>query len=215
MKEHPILFSGPMVKAILDGRKTQTRRVIKPQPPHWKWNHDQWDERCINVSLNDDNDGYYVICSYGKAGDHLWVRETWDFRDLYPSFDKYLISYGADGEQREVKGVSAWNPIVYNYPRWRPSIHMPRWASRLTLEIVNIRVEHVQEIKTEDVRAEGIVQTQDGYWLAPLAGVPDFPWEWAQPAYASLWNDINDKRGYGWDINPWVWVIEFKMVGEP
>ncbi len=89
---------------------------------------------------------------------------------------------------------------------------MPRWASRITLEIVNVRVERVWEITTEDVLAEGIKQTKDGFYLAPLTGVVDFPWGNAVPAFASLWNEINDKRGYGWDVNPWVWVIEFKRL---
>lgn len=90
---------------------------------------------------------------------------------------------------------------------------MPRWASRITLEIVSVHVEQLQEITIEDVLAEGIRQTDpDGFYLAPLDGVSDFPWTQAVPAFASLWNSINAVRGYGWDANPWVWVIEFKKL---
>ncbi len=90
---------------------------------------------------------------------------------------------------------------------------MPRWASRIQLEILNVRVERLNDITQKDVLAEGIKQTkEDSYWLAPLAGVPDFPWGDARMAYASLWNSINDNSGFGWDVNPFVWVIEFKKA---
>lgn len=204
--DHPILFSGPMVRAILEGRKTQTRRVIKPQPPHWTWNDHSFDDRCINVAMVDDRDGYYVISRYGKPGNRLWVRET--FRELID----LGAPLGSSGNYYEYKAddLPNYNPDV----KWKPSIHMPRKASRITLEIVSVRVELLQAITPEDVRAEGIKESGEGYWLAPLAGTPDYPWGHAQEAYAALWNSINDDRGFGWDSNPWVWVVEFKQVNK-
>lgn len=213
--EHPILFSGPMVQAILDGRKTQTRRVIKPQPPHWTWNDYSFDDRCINVAMVDDRDGYYVISPYGKPGDRLWVRETWCPVDDREFGGEKWIDYRAT-PRYESSHPAGWEnaPDDEGALKWKPSIFMPRWASRITLEIVSVRVELLQSITPEDVRAEGIKESGEGYWLGPLAGVPDYPWGHAHEAYAALWNSINADRGYGWDSNPWVWVIEFKQYNK-
>jgi len=192
MKERQILFSGPMVRAILEGHKTQTRRAIKPQPTR---------ENVDTVT--------YMYCHYGVPGDRLWVRETWAHDE--PNCDDIHcgnpdhIWYRAN----ETKIVA---DSFAGKARWHPSIHMERWASRINLEIVKVRVERLQDITKEDISAEGIKRTAGGEWLAPLAGVPDYPWGYAHEAYAALWNDINDKRGYGWDVNPWVWVIEFRRI---
>lgn len=212
MNEKPILFSGSMVRAILNDYKCQTRRVIKPQPPHWRWNHYSWDERCINVASDDDKDGYYVICPYGKPGDRLWVRETWAHDDVYckdircGNIDH--IWWKANEEQFGTANSFAGNA------RWHPSIHMPRWASRITLEIVKIRVEKLQDIakdeNVEDIFEEGL--PKHAYYEFADNEPTDINVEEALEDFQDLWNSINAQRGYGWDHNPWVWVIEFKEV---
>lgn len=204
MKERPILFSSEMVRAILEGRKTQTRRAMKRQPEckgallktpggemHHIWPHQAEDGRMVD---------YFCKCPYGLPGDRLWVRETWDF--VVWDSASVLVLYGADGGQsRPLCYPKGWNPMMYNYERWRPSIYMPRWASRIELEITNIRVERVKEISNADARAEGV-----GWWQ-PVGGEKDYRLE-----YSMLWNRINAKRGYGWASNPWVWVIEFRVI---
>lgn len=180
--EHPILFSTAMVKAILEGRKTQTRRVIKPQP-----------QRVFNGILQEyrtsnrlDN-WFDITCRYGEAGDTLWVRETWQYvGEVTPVFREVI--YKAD-----------------DYPDcetpWSPSIHMPRWASRITLEVLEVRAEHLQAITPEDVLCEGVGNPKR---YDPSSVIEDFIF---------LWDSINAKRGYDWNSNPWVWVVEFRVVG--
>ena len=185
MKEHPILFSGEMVKAILEGRKTQTRRVIKHIPAMGK--PDDWCGKIKNPSFRQLFGDYARFCPYGEPGDRLWVRETWaDLRsyinETYPN--QAPVAYKADDTY-----------LVGE--KWKPSIFMPRWASRITLEVVKVRVERVQEISVVDAIAEGI---------HPVYGAQSIM------CYAQLWDSINAKRGYPWDSNPWVWVIEFKRV---
>jgi hypothetical protein len=193
VKERPILFSGPMVHAILDGRKTQTRRAIKPQPDHW----------CIMVgrtlrggelhipTYNTEYPERIIPCPYGQPGDRLWVRETW--------FESNgAVHHKAGYSQVDLDGKSDFPCTV----KWRPSIHMPRWASRITLEIVEVRVQRVQEISLSDIREEGIEK-----------GLLDVSYDMKQN-FITLWDSINAKRGFGWDKNPWVWAIEFKRIPE-
>ena len=181
--ERPILFSGEMVKAILAGRKTQTRRVVKPQPDGGPWpnaaSHIEW---CDLVADTD----YYVAsghCPYGKVGDRLWVRESW-------------LRIGASADV----WYKADDVFLEGSTPWRPSIHMPRWASRITLEIIGIRVEELRAISEEDAKREGVVA-----WHDTSNGTV------YKPEFRALWDSINDKRGYGWGMNPWVWVIEFEI----
>lgn len=226
-KERPILFNGPMVRAILDGRKTMTRRIVKPQPEQpasaCHSNHvskhaapyldaycsqhkttenprgmsDQWcwwqidDRQCLPT----------FRCPYGQPGDKLWVRETWDFRP-WPTNDcpgAVRIAYGADGHQLDAIAPAGWNPLLYSRERWRPSIHMPRWASRITLEIVSVRVERLQDIDEHAALKEGV----DGW-------VKDTRCETARDGFITLWESINGPGS--WDANPWVWAIEFKRI---
>jgi hypothetical protein len=205
LKERPILFSGAMVRALLDGSKTQTRREVKLQVQHddswvggWKIVH-----KGVTQALSTFNQlggkplgSDAAICPYGQPGDRLWVRET--FCDL----DDGEFEYRADGE---------CDPNVV--PRWTPSIHMPRAASRILLEIVSVRVERLQEISAADCRAEGIAQC-DGIGSAAhminlasrMSGAPSID----LITYATLWEVIN---GFGsWATNPWVWVVEFKRI---
>ena len=205
MKERPILFSGEMVRAILEGRKTQTRRIPNRQPLDWctrfepapfegagkpgKWL--QMTEDAFSIRG-------WCKCAYGQPGDRLWVRETWAHDDMNCK-DVHC------GNIDHVWYRALENPIVADSfagdAHWRPSIFMPRWASWITLEIVNIRVERLQEISESNAEAEGV----DFIPSAPAA--LDH-----RTAFAGLWNKINAKRGYSWESNPWVWAIEFKRV---
>ena len=173
VKERPILFSGEMVRAILDGRKTQTRRVVKPQPPPL---------------------GGFVKNPYGQPGDRLWVRETWALDDKY--------YYRADGAVGDRCG------------KWKPSIHMPRAASRITLEITGVRVERLQEITISDIYAEGAITDEWLEWRDDVSGVgmpAGSRIENERDVWEKLWDSINGKT-YPWKSNPWVWVIEFKRI---
>jgi hypothetical protein len=190
MKERPILFSGEMIRAILEERKTQTRRVL--------WTALK-SARGINLAPN--NPAILNYCQFGKPGDLLWVRETWDF--VVWDEHEIIISYGADGQQsRPIKYPSAWNPTIYNYQRWRPSIFMPRWASRITLKIINMRVEQLWFITEQDILSEGI----DGIQIGQEGC------EKNKGKFIELWDSINTKRGYPWSSNPWVWVIDYEVI---
>lgn len=212
VKERPILFSGAMIQAILEGRKTQTRRIIKLP----SWSTQNWDDFevyennsvetiCASTGCSAD-----ILCPYGKKGDWFWVRETWL---QSPADGSYW--YKADNHE---EGLAK----VYNY-RWKPSIHMPRSASRITLEITGIRVEEVQNISEEDAIAEGAKRFDNLPSIHPYGQDPRWSMEEAPPstdyclnsarlAFANYWNKLNADRGYPWESNPWVWVIEFQKV---
>lgn len=209
--ERPILFSAPMVRAILEGRKTQTRRVIKPQP---------YLDECGNACWKNSNYGQSpsgqphfeilaspipwnktkrVLCPYGKPGDRLWVREAFA---VHPS--QCTTIYRADWA-----GSTALpdGDII----KWKPPIHMPRWASRITLEITDIRVERLQDITEADALSEGIqklpatgrfVVTKGDQYLGLTSGS-------AKNMFQLLWETINGPES--WEQNPFVWVIEFKV----
>jgi hypothetical protein len=219
MKERPILFSAPMVRAVLDGTKTQTRRVVKS--PHvvdldvfsFAPERGEW-EGGICVGGNTAH-GEWICCPYGVPGDRLWVRETWQpvwaTEDRPPhglaSAEGWRIGYVATDGVQEFHDMD--DGLVV---RSRPSIHMPRWASRITLEITSIRVERLQAITEEDARAEGleIVRTDPE---VRYAGQPHNPGEWrsAVRAFEQLWSAINGERA-SWSSNPWVWALSFKRV---
>lgn len=202
--ERPILFSTPMVQAILEDRKLKTRRVIKPHRKAIIEN--MWidkDDGDVVVVYNDNyhiGEKGYIKCPYGKPGDILWVRETWQNICASP----LQFAYKADGE---------FEP----YSPWHPSIHMPRVACRLRLKITDIRVERLQDITEEDARAEGILEfsltasngTTKLYGYRP--DLPEMAYT-AKEAFHDLWDSINKERGFGWDIDPWVWVISFERV---
>lgn len=191
-KERPILFSAQMVRAILDGRKTQTRRVINPQPI---WVADP----SVPFKTTDADPKGIINCPYGKTGDRLWVRETFCYHD-----DLAMYLYKADD---------------VTCCKWKPSIHMPRWASRITLEIVSVRVERLQDISEKDAIAEGISKVPfrpcegwpicDGYMVGKDDGVTGLAAK-ASTAYKKLWESINGPGS--WDLNPWVWVVEFRRI---
>lgn len=227
MKERPILFSTPMVRAIEHGTKTQTRRVITPQWPTCLTTSGYWgcgiaregasyptarhqirsDAFHVHTRLGDGRD-VFIYCPYGKPGDRLWVRETWAVAHADPprilaEQRRDALTYAAEWTEedlaenkrivRAVPGLAA----TYRENRWRPSIHMPRWAARLELEITSVRVERLQDISEEDAQAEG---------------VGSFGWPY-RPTFMSLWDRINGERA-AWASNPWVWVVEFKRIEE-
>jgi hypothetical protein len=178
MKERPILFSAPMVRALLGGSKTQTRRVVKPQPDRGEW---PWPD------MSDaERSAWTTSCPYGQPGDRLWVRET--HMDLGAC---YLYRADAAAEQERA--------IVAPRQPWRPAIHMPRAASRITLEITGVRVERLQDISEADAVAEGVRNS-----LHMPGG------RFANENFAHLWWAINGDGS--WEANPWVWVVEFKRV---
>jgi hypothetical protein len=231
MKELPILLSGPMVRASIDGHKTQTRRAVKW--PRWI-TKDNGEKRCAEI-IN-SNEFRAVVkrgtCDgiigkfgspYGVPGDRLWVRETWtpheeSSGDPWEPY-KAGILYRADGSFVEIKNtneaVEDWLKVWdgSREHKWRPSIYMPRWASRITLEVTGIRIERVHDISERDSRAEGIFETprDPGFESWSTHGMRDY---YATPrrAFKYLWDSINEKRGYGWNSNPFVWVIEFRVI---
>lgn len=206
MKERPILFSSEMVRAILDGRKTMTRRVVKTN--NHSTNLDTYfmdgEPSVLGMQFTD---GTNVKCPYGKVGDRLWVRETWTQRwdDDKSEFDGYL--YAADGAYVvHVDGGQNADGSVRS--PWKSPIHMPREASRLTLEITGVRVQRLNEISDEDAKAEGIIAHE-----VPVFEGDDYvrdDIEYVYP-FRCLWDKINGKR-HPWASNPWCWVVEFKPV---
>ena len=191
--ERPILFSAPMVRAILEGRKTQTRRVVK----------DSTFKATKQGRLMHEGEAS-AWCPYGRPGDRLWVRETWAWGKRYS--ENYALTletipkekpeyaelwYRADGEQ------------INRVETWRPSIHMPRWASRINLEVTGIRVERLQGISEEDAIKEGA-----------LLSTPSINNSWGEgfdrACFRTLWESINGPGS--WEANPWVWVVEFRQI---
>lgn len=204
-KERPILFSGPMVKALLAGTKTQTRRVMKPEPDFFT------SDGAPARSTRDDRKlgrlGHLIACPYGVSGDRLWVRENgWQpkeptLRELREGADTWpKYQYDADGlDEGDSEQFKAWG--------WkrRPSIHMPRWACRLVLEVTGVRVERLQEIGENDCYEEG-VERPSGTRLGSDVTARDN----ACSKYRTIWLGINGPNS--WGDNPWVWVIGFRRV---
>lgn len=201
MKERPILFSGAMVRAILDGRKTQTRRILKHKIP-----------KNAEKEIGED----YVLARWQIrppywVGMKLWVREAFRYCEATDGYNDFYVQYRVDEK------AIGWrdNAGRMNYPidtRWRPSIHMPRWASRITLEVTDVRVERLHDICEEDARAEGIT---DGGCLVCGEHEPcgcTNPTPDARDSFINLWDSINAQRGYSWSSDPCVWVVAFKKI---
>lgn len=225
MNEKPILFSGPMVQAILDGRKTQTRRVVK------------MDEHVRDYAIRfvgDDFGQWFYIDSrfpsgavkypfalnspYGKPGDRLWVRETfqplWTDENKFNDERDYKTGHGYYVNYPATDGVAEWHDFYREEMSnaCKPSIFMPRWASRITLEITGVRVERLNEISTEDAQAEGVEPDGMVHIAIPGKDIQSYPSASAyQSAFAQLWEKINGKK-HPWASNPWVWVMEFKKI---
>lgn len=220
MVDRPILFSAPMVRALLDGSKTQTRRVVKPAGAHTVLPLIGADDKptgafgwCPNANVISD----HIACPYGQPSDRLWVRETWNWFDpeeLPVERQGSRAPFtGAQGE-RKIHWVAAYaadgplgRPWVNGRDKWRPSIHMPRWASRISLEVIGVRVERLQDISQTDARAEGSPPSHPSIdRISREFGYADFPRSW----YAQLWEQINGAGS--WAANPWVWVVEFRRI---
>ena len=223
----PILFSAPMVTAILDGRKTQTRRVIKKPPLTLKY------AGVVSLSTCKADEGKHAFMDkiplankimrikspYGAAGTRLWVRETWTISQK--TKDGYMVNYREDWDKgpglafsKVVKRADMTEAQIkqaerfFNKPvAWHPSIHMPRWASRLTLLVANVRVERLNDISGQDAKAEGCPPYIGVTLNGPSMGNDTYTW------FAELWDSINAARGFGWAENPWVWVVDFIREG--
>jgi len=228
MRELPILFSGPMVRAILEGRKTVTRRVFAPEHMTWPRKGFYETHALRGGELMTTGFGpfhperWLSYCPYGQPGDRLWVRETWavqrhepclpherDYQDLISP----VVRYRADGSTRRIQGDRSTGVGVYHgaVEKTRVSIHMPRWASRITLEVTGVRVERLQDISTEQAVAEGM-------HTFPHKGGTAYAWSAddkhghasATGAMRWIWDQINGEGA--WHANPWVWVVEFRRV---
>jgi hypothetical protein len=245
-RERPILFSAPMVRAILDGRKTQTRRIVAEVPRgqlislasrscHRRVSNGRDDERGWKAMPSFSG----VRCAYGEPGDRLWVRETWrTMEDPDTLVDG--IRFLADGAfvpiANTTEAADAWMAAHRNGKHgvsFRPSIHMPRWASRITLEVTGVRVERLQSISEEDARAEGLSVISSESWTAYDPDTESYPSFFVRPdetdgidptsvrhhvrktsaveQYRVLWNGLNAERA-PWSSNPFVWVVSFKRV---
>lgn len=220
IKERPILFSTEMVQAKLRGDKTQTRRVVKHQPPEgcedddpvvdWcDYDNQKGFQRCY-ASWETDKapDGFHsVVCPYGKIGDLLWVRETFLELDRdHVITERYAYKANSDADTEELRKdyVKAGRPY-----KWKPSIHMPKSAARIWLKVTNVRVERLHQITDEDAKAEGVLKlSEEGFWKHYNSET-----HWchsAKRSFETLWHSINGEES--WDANPWVWVIEFEVV---
>lgn len=221
MKERPILFSGPMIRAILAGNKTQTRRIVKPQPPS--------STVSVNLYHHPDPrphfwaaDGGALLdwaqpCPYGAPGERLWVRETWQHANhpFGPYQEGAPVFYRADYHD-DPHGPDGELSPQGKYREWRPSIHMPRSACRLVLEVTGVRVKRLQAISYEDALAEGAFDPQM-FWGAEFDDVDGESadelarrLQWPQRAFRELWCKINGPES--WNSNPWVWVVEFRRI---
>lgn len=196
IKERGMIFNGEMVRAILEGRKAQTRRIMKPQPEPCPLGGHWWPSNVFKTMLHVENEmqngeggwGGLVgdACPFGDVGDRIWVRETF----ASGLCTKTTLAYRATHKREDLE--EGWNETI----KWTPAIHMPRWASRILLEITDVRVERLRSMSQDDARAEGVIAAS-----GPMeAGL----------AFRELWDSIYGPES--WRDNPWVWVIEFKRV---
>jgi len=199
MKERPMIFNAEMVRAILDGRKTQTRRIMKPQPTpctlqkggHW-WPSNVFKTMLhIEEEMQNGKGGWGGLvgdaCPFGDVGDRMWVREAW-------------ARYNIDQDSHDMAYRATTPEDWPEEGRWRPSIHMPRWASRITLEITGVRVERLASVSDDDAGKEGYPADP-----APYGGSMD-KWLWFRQLWDSIYPDQSFKH------NPWVWVIDFRRI---
>lgn len=209
MRERPILFSGPMVRAILNGTKTQTRRVVKWRHPSPGLNHSftglsvySYTPTTFTLESQGERRSQPTQCPYGQVGDRLWVRETWQHTDFPegPYIEGIPVYYRAD-YLHDPHGPDGELSSEGKYRSWKPSIHMPKSAARIWLEITNVRVERLMRISDADALAEGVDRTNTS-----ITG-------YATERFKRLWETINGTGS--WDTNPFVWVVEFKRIPAP
>lgn len=219
VRERPIIFSGPMVRAILAGTKSQTRRIVTPQPVPWEANECflQW------KGLAPLTTGH-IAAKHGRPGDRLWVREA--FQPIYaPEFQPFGRNGGREANWRTGEGYAPRYMATDERVEWvdrednlqsdraEPAVHMPRWASRITLEITDVRVQRLQEITEEDAKAEGVEEwcscvCHDETNVQTCSDCGD---RHGRDGFVGLWDAINGKRA-PWDSNPWVWALTFRRV---
>ena len=223
MKERPILFSAPMVRALLAGTKTQTRRILKSAHADDAsvWRHHEgntWESGIASGAPGSFGHGEFVRCPYGQPGDRLWARETHaqfavgNRTGISPQCVAYRATCEDDGSFDYVNnGDEIMNLKI---TKWTPAIHMPRWATRITLEVTGVRVQRLQEIDGYDVIAEGIAPQSHYCGCEPCrmtCSLCPATQTSLCLAYADLWDEINGDRA-PWSSNPWVWAITFKRV---
>ncbi len=229
MKERPILFSGAMVRAILTGKKTQTRRAVKGASGAF-WDHPGWEPVAKDDIIEWSSPGHSFSmpkrCPYGQVGDRLWVKETWSTEELDRNGERIGVQYQATPTEKCRSGRSVARPDGFKLKRpvhggignedgcWRSPLFMPRWASRLTLEVTDVRVERLQDISEADARAEGCSGSdpepvEEGGTVYCWKGRSAAPCPLAH--YRHVWESINGKK-HPWSSNPWVWAITFKRV---
>uniref|UniRef100_A0A6M3IM23 Morphogenetic protein n=1 Tax=viral metagenome TaxID=1070528 RepID=A0A6M3IM23_9ZZZZ len=231
-KEKPIIFSGPMVRAVLEGRKTQTRRIIKPQPDLCGDGSIYYPDRSASRWKHYVSEGHFIrgvavdFSPYGQPGTKLWVRETWQlFFDDEISPDRFRGPRGTMGIPAQPERLSfafyrADGDLInpeFGKAHWMSPLYMPRKYSRITLEITNVRVERVQDISEEDARSEGAQKTKNG-WSMEHPRPKDECLSTARTAFANYFCKLHGGKKWNlkptnlWDVNPWVWVIEFKRL---
>lgn len=234
MSDKPILFSSPMVRALLDGRKTQTRRVIKPQPSYiessgrWHWPIPKSKQHGCDAVVTASREWHEYLLAHQRpwhaVGDRLWARETWrahgwhgDCVEIAYAAQRGLVGWSEQHEQIRYPNGDR-NAFKYYAPKgpdfWRPSLFMPRWASRLTLTVTDVRIERLEDISEDDAIAEGVVDMgrRDGepYAHCVIPDMPDILMEHdAVPVYAQLWEKINGEGA--WQANPWVVAYTFTV----
>lgn len=224
MTERGIIMSGPLIAPTMDGRKSKTRRVV-PDLPDWvikttervenvgPWfhfiaNHPEGKCGhkkcgCIGSERGEQPSMWTVRCPYGEPGDQLWVREMWNCGTMPRQGRRVNVCFPKVGKKdvrlKNDTEIEQWER--YKNKRWVPSIHMPRWASRIQLEIISVRVERLQDLTEEDAIAEGMPALPNSEWYPT----------WVK-TFLHYWNGLNADRGFEWDANPWVWVIEFRRI---
>lgn len=236
MNKKPIIFSGEMVRAILDGRKTVTRRVIQPQPP----------DSCIIGKVNQGYGTWWIEPTgslwpedkplkspFGKAGDRLWVRETFvieqsetkptdgrpfevmtEEEEEWAYFGPYRVPhYRATETEPHIVPLDLKDGLD-DRTRWRPSIHMPRWVSRISLEILNVRVSKLQAINQQQIIDEGVTISIEDWEKKWYDKKRDRGLNIYLATFIDLWNSLNEKRGFAFDTNPWVWIYHLRRIIE-
>lgn len=218
MTERGMIFNGEMVRAILDGRKTQTRRIVKGADGAVKFCK-EWDingEEIFVVLGEKDHTGMNPVlgaisCPFGAVGERIWVRET--FRVHSRATDVATLVYKASVRNSWTEQTHRVPVSLCNKPatpeKWTPSLHMPRWASRILLEITDVRVERLNAISERDAQAEGVAKLRGGFWQHYQPGWTQHQLS-ARGSFVTLWKSIYGEES--WQSNPWVWVIEFKRV---
>jgi hypothetical protein len=231
--EKPILFNSAMVRAVLDGTKTVTRRVVnqpkKASPADFNDAMAFMRERGVSSAfLRGPCDGHPwgIACPYGSPKNQLWVRETWQAVDFGPpDWETGYCDDDPEWPDKIPKGRGKWAPVYAADPQWpkavvdrgfpwRPAIHMPRWASRIQLDVVSVRPERLWDITDAEIEREGAVARvhHGDFGAQPVSAFDGVAYMTHRSLWAAGWDSINAKRGFGWDTNPWVWRVEFRRA---